>query len=97
VVAIALASALAGCGGRPPQPPSGAAVFASSCAACHSLIGNESLHRQGGDLLDYRLSREDLLQYTRQMPVPRPLSAAELAAVVDYVRAAQQRGSAGGH
>jgi mono/diheme cytochrome c family protein len=70
-------------------------LFAEDCSACHSLIGNESLHRQGGDLLGYRFSRRDLLEFTREMPVRHPLNPAQLAAIVGYVSA--KEGSAGGH
>jgi mono/diheme cytochrome c family protein len=66
-------------------------VFAAKCAACHSLIGNESRHRVGGDLLGYRISRRQLTEFTREMPVRKPLTRAELSAVVDYVFSLQQR------
>jgi hypothetical protein len=59
------------------------------------LIGNESLHRQGGDLLGYRFSRRDLLEFVREMPVRRPLHPAQLAAIVNYVSGKDR--SAGGH
>jgi mono/diheme cytochrome c family protein len=85
-----LSGALAGCGGAASHP-SGSHVFATDCAACHSVIGNESQHRVGGDLLGYRISRQELLQYTREMPVRRPLTRAQLTAVVDYVYSLQQR------
>jgi mono/diheme cytochrome c family protein len=92
---LALAGALAGCGGTSATgSPDGAKVFAKSCAGCHSLIGNESRHRQGGDLLAYRMSRQELVEFTREMPVRRPLSAAGLTAVVDYVAAIQRRSAA---
>jgi mono/diheme cytochrome c family protein len=64
---------------------SGAAVFDRECSACHSLVGNESLHKPGGDLVGYSLTRGELLLQTREMPVKHPLSAAQLAAVVQYV------------
>jgi mono/diheme cytochrome c family protein len=67
-------------------------LFAEDCSACHSLVGNESLHRQGGDLLGYRFSRRDLLEFTREMPVRHQLSRVQLAAIVDYVSA--EEGSA---
>jgi hypothetical protein len=89
---LALSGALAACGSARPRPAiSGARVFAGECALCLSLIGNESLHRQGGDLLGYRISRQQLVQFTREMPVRRPLTQAELSAVVDYVFALQRR------
>jgi mono/diheme cytochrome c family protein len=68
-----------------PRSASGKALFAEDCSACHSLIGSESLRRQGGDLLGYRFSRPDLLEFAREMPVRRPLSRVQLAAIVDYV------------
>lgn len=68
----------------------GERVFAHDCASCHSLIGNESAHKQGGDLLGYHMTRSQLLIFTREMPT-RPLTAAQLSAVVDYVLRAQQR------
>src|SRR5436305_14907915 len=87
-----LAGVLAGCGGGArARPPGGAAVFARECSSCHSLIGNESLRRPGGDLLGYTLTRQELLLQTRQMPVRHPLSSPQLTAVVDYVAAMQQR------
>jgi hypothetical protein len=55
------------------------------------VIGNESEHKQGGDLLGYHLTRADWLSFTRVMPAKRPLTSAELNAVVDYVLQAQKR------
>jgi mono/diheme cytochrome c family protein len=93
---LLLAGAVTACGGSrgPSTEPSGARVFAGECAVCHSLIGNESLHRQGGDLLGYRISRQQLVQFTREMPVRHRLTPAELDAVVGYVFALQQRAGA---
>jgi mono/diheme cytochrome c family protein len=85
-----------GCGSASrPRAASGRTLFAEDCSACHSLIGNESLRRQGGDLLGYRFSRRDLLEFVHEMPVRHPLSAVQLAAIVDYVSG--KEGSAGGH
>jgi mono/diheme cytochrome c family protein len=66
-------------------------VFAQQCSGCHSLIGNESLRRQGGDLLRFRMTAGQLLQFTREMPTRRSLSREELAAVVAYALAAERR------
>jgi mono/diheme cytochrome c family protein len=63
-------------------------VFAHSCQSCHSLVGNESRHKQGGDLLGYNLTRAQLTSFTRVMPAR--LTAAQLRAVVDYVYRVQQ-------
>ena len=82
---------LAGCGGGGARPVSGALVFAHDCQVCHSVIGNESEHKQGGDLLGYHLTRAQWLSFTRVMPARKPLSKAELNAVVDYVLRAQGR------
>jgi mono/diheme cytochrome c family protein len=87
---IAAACGVCGCGAGASHP-TGAQVFAEKCAACHSVIGNESRHRIGGDLLGYRISRRQLVQFTREMPVRKPLTRDELAAVVDYVFSLQQR------
>jgi mono/diheme cytochrome c family protein len=86
-VATALSGLLAGCGGTHAEP--GAALFAHNCSMCHSLIGNESLRRQGGDLLGYRLSRPVLLQFAREMPARSPLSERQLGLIVDYIRQVQ--------
>ena len=82
----------AGAAGRAPRaaPSSGRDVFASSCSSCHSLVGNESSHKQGGDLLGFRMTRADVFSFTRVMPTAAGLSAAQLRAVTDYVFAAQQ-------
>lgn len=91
---LALAVAVAGCGGtRAPGPPSGRAVFAQACSGCHSLSGTNSPRRQGGDLLHLHLSRADMGQFVREMPVTHPLTRAGLRAVVDYVVMVEQRGS----
>ena len=68
-------------------------VFAQSCQVCHSLVGNEDEQKQGGDLLGYRMSRQSLTQFSREMPVRRALTSADLRAVVDYVLSAERRGA----
>lgn len=96
VVLVVASVALTGCDSASRlRPASGKALFAESCSACHSLIGNESLRRQGGDLLGYRFNRQDLLEFAREMPVRRPLRLAQLEAIVDYVFGKEV--SAGGH
>ena len=95
-VAVAVAvAALAGCGGSngpsgPARGPSGQAVFVRACQSCHSLSGHSSASQQGGDLRRFRSTRAQLVQFTREMPVRRPLTTAELRAVVAYVRAVEQ-------
>ncbi len=92
LIVAAAASILAGCGGSSArQPLAGATLFARACSQCHSLIGNESLHRQGGDLVGYDLSRDVLLQFTREMPLRRPLRADQLATIAAYVYTAERR------
>jgi mono/diheme cytochrome c family protein len=92
VCAVALAAALAGCGGASAKRPEGAAtLFRQDCGACHSLAGNESLHKPGGDLLGYDLAPAILRQFTREMPVHPRLTPGELTAIVDYVYRFQQR------
>ena len=83
---------LAGCASSsPPRPRSGAVVFAQYCQVCHSLVGNEDEHKQGGDLLGYRMSLQSLTQFSREMPVRRAQTPAGLRAVVDYVLRAERR------
>lgn len=92
VLAVALLGAGCGSGSSiKSQPPSGRALFASSCGGCHTLTGVDSPTHQGGDLLHVALTRAQLRQFTREMPVRRPLSAAELDAVTSYVLAVQGR------
>jgi hypothetical protein len=92
LLSLAVAVALSGCGSSTPRaPPGGRAVFAAACGACHSLVGNESRHRHGGDLLGFRMRRADVFSFTREMPGAGRLSASALQAVSDYVFAAQQR------
>jgi len=90
---LAISGTLAGCGaaGTAPQP-TGKALFAESCTVCHSLSGRESPSRQGGDLLGARFSPEVMLQFAREMPVRRPLGAAELRAISAYVVSVERRG-----
>lgn len=76
------------------QSKKAAALFARDCGACHSLIGNESGHREGGDLVGYRLSRGELLEFTREMPTRRPLTSSQRIMVVDYVLEIEQHGRA---
>lgn len=84
---------LAGCGGGSgTRPRTGAELFTDECGACHSLVGRQSPRLQGGDLLGYRFGREAMLEFAREMPVRRPLSARELRAVVSYVIEAERRG-----
>lgn len=96
VLAVA-AIALAGCGGSSgpapsPTRPAARALFAHACGGCHSLIGHNLPKDQGGDLLGARLPRAVLAQYAREMPVPHPLTAAQLRTIVDYVLAVQRAG-----
>ncbi|MGI8573628.1 MAG: c-type cytochrome [Solirubrobacteraceae bacterium] len=94
LAALWVTAALAACGATTSVGGAGAAsgakVFAKDCSACHSLIGNESLHRQGGDLENFRISHRDLLLFTREMPTRRRLNPEQMMAVVAYVMAAEQ-------
>jgi mono/diheme cytochrome c family protein len=93
---VAVSVVLLGCGSTSVRPPtrSGRALFAEDCTKCHSLIGNESLRRAGGDLLGYRLNHRALMQFVSEMPVRRPLTPAQIAAIVEYVSAKER--TAGG-
>ena len=95
-MALAMTVSLLGCGSASHlRPASGKGLFADDCSACHSLIGSESLHRQGGDLLGYRFTQSDLTQFVREMPVRRPLSPGQLNAILTYVLTRER--SSGGH
>jgi mono/diheme cytochrome c family protein len=93
-VLLAAVAGLTGCGGGGggtlSQTRKAQALFASNCGACHSLIGNESRRRQGGDLVGYRLTRSQLLEFTREMPTRRTLNSSELNTLVDYVLEIEQ-------
>ena len=93
-----VAAILVACGGgagstgsapRPTPAPAavaGKAVFAAHCSVCHSLNGRDDPKLQGGDLLGFHAGRAQVEQFVREMPVVhRPLTAAELQAVVGYV------------
>ena len=92
LAALATAALVAGCGsgGGAPQA-SGAALFSEDCDMCHSLTGRQSPRRQGGDLLALRMTRAQMLEFVREMPVPHPLSQAQVGVVADYVRAVEAR------
>jgi mono/diheme cytochrome c family protein len=68
-------------------------LFAEDCGACHSLTGRQSPRRQGGDLLELRMSRAEMLEFVREMPVPHRLSASQMQTVADYVQSVEARGS----
>lgn len=91
VLGLAAASTLwvlLGCGSAAVPPrQSGKALFDADCSKCHSLIGNESLRRPGGDLLGYRINDRQLAQFVREMPIRRPLNPTQSAAIVKYVSA----------
>lgn len=62
----------------------GRAVFARSCASCHTLTGHNT-NSAGGDLAIATLPVTDLASFVRVMPVRLP--HAEIAAVAVYVHA----------
>ena len=87
------ALAAAGCGSSGgSRPAGGAALFAEDCGVCHSLTGRQSPSRQGGDLLAVHMTRTEMLEFVREMPVPHRLSSAQLQTVADYVRSVEARG-----
>ena len=88
------AAAISGCGGGTSGGPSvsGQAVFADHCEICHSIAASSSPEQQGGDLRGLRLARNELVQFTVEMPViHRRLSAAEVQAVVNYMQSKARR------
>jgi mono/diheme cytochrome c family protein len=91
ILASTALAAWTGCSSStPPRRLSGRALFEADCSHCHSLAGRESPARQGGDLLGYRLGRSELGEFIREMPLRRPVSRAQLAALVGYVLGAQR-------
>ena len=91
--ALAIAAIAAGCGsgGGPPRATA-RALFAEDCGACHSLTGTASPRQQGGDLVAFHMTRAQMLEFVREMPVPHRLSSAQQEAVADYVRSVEARG-----
>jgi mono/diheme cytochrome c family protein len=90
--AAVIACAACGSSGSSRRAPEGASLFTEDCAMCHSLTGRQSPRLQGGDLLDLHTTRADMLEFVREMPVRHALTAAQIAAVADYVRAVEARG-----
>jgi mono/diheme cytochrome c family protein len=89
---VAVAIALAGCGGSLAQrTEAGPAVFSRECGACHSLLGRQSPRQQGGDLRGLSVPRASLLQFAAEMPVPHPLTRADRNAVVNYILTVQRQ------
>ena len=93
IAALAVATVVAGCGSSAGQPrATGRALFAEDCAVCHSLTGHSSPRQQGGDLLGFRMTRAQMLEFVREMPVPHRLSSADEDTVADYVRSIESKG-----
>lgn len=89
-IAVLPAVAISGCGSG--AKVSGRAVFAADCAVCHSISGSSAPTQQGGDLRGLRLPRNDLVQYTVEMPVlNKPLNRAQVRAVVDYMQSIERK------
>jgi mono/diheme cytochrome c family protein len=83
---------VAGCGSsQARQTESGKAVFSRECGACHSLSGRHSPRQEGDDLSGLRVSRGSLREFAAEMPVPRPLTRADLSAVVNYILSVERR------
>lgn len=93
IATLAIVVVAAGCGssGGPPRS-SGAALFTEDCAVCHSLDGRSSPRQQGGDLLLLHMTRVEMLEFVREMPVRHRLSSAEQGIVSDYVRSVEAGG-----
>jgi mono/diheme cytochrome c family protein len=95
-VLAAACAALSACGGShaahtPSQTvtTSGSALFRQACGACHTLTGHDDARHQGGDLRGFHSSRTQLFQLAAEMPVRRPLTRAQLDAVVRFVMAVE--------
>jgi mono/diheme cytochrome c family protein len=70
----------------------GRAVFADTCAGCHTLTGRDTSIR-GGDLAVVELSVADIESFIRVMPVR--LTRADARAVAAYVHHVEVRGGIG--
>ena len=89
-IASLSAAAISGCGSA--ARVSGRVVFAADCAVCHSISGTSAPTQQGGDLRGLRLPRNELVQYTVEMPVVnKPLNRAQVRAVVDYMQSVERK------
>ena len=93
---VAVCAALSACGGNgtrhrsaPAPTASGQALFGQACGGCHTLTGHDDPRHQGGDLRGFHSSRAQLFQLSAEMPVRRPLTRAQLDAVVDFVMAVE--------
>ncbi len=93
----ALCTALAACGGHAPGTStraslaSGRVLFSRACGACHTLSGHDDPRHQGGDLRGFHASRAQMRQLAAEMPVRRPLTAAQLQSVVAFVISVEAR------
>jgi len=97
-VLVAWCAALSACGGggsghaatTPRRAAAGSGsggriLFTQACGACHTLSGHNDPRHQGGDLRNFHSSRTQLYQLASEMPIRRPLSRAQLDAVVRFV------------
>jgi mono/diheme cytochrome c family protein len=92
ILIVALPLAMAACGASHSSVSAGGkALFTQACGACHTVSGLSTPSRQGGDLLAVRLSRPVLIQFAREMPVPRRLTPVELDSIADYILGLQRR------
>lgn len=93
LTALAIAAVAGGCGsGGGSSRAGGPALFTENCATCHSLNGRDSPRQQGGDLLGAHMTRAEMLEFVREMPVPHRMSPAEQKTVADYILSVQARG-----
>ena len=92
---VAISATLCACGGagQAAHAPSGQALFTQACGACHTLTGHNDPRHQGGDLRGFHATRAQFLQLASEMPIRRPLSRAELQAVVRFAMAVEAGGS----
>jgi len=92
--ALAIAAVAGGCGSSGGAPhATGRSLFAEDCGSCHSLNGRPSPRQQGGDLLGVHMTRAQMLEFVREMPVPHRLSSAQQHTVADFVRSVEASGS----
>jgi mono/diheme cytochrome c family protein len=80
----------AGCAASSPRRSAGARLFAADCSVCHTLSGRNDPRHQGGDLRDLHIDPSAFAQFTAEMPVPHPLSAAQRRTLDAYVMALER-------
>ena len=89
-IACLVVASIAGCGTAIRRASPSAALFAARCGACHTLTGRMLPSRQGGDLLQLRITAMAMHQFVAEMPVHPPLTARQVRTLSGYVLAVER-------